>query len=182
MKRASILLQIALFIGGLIALFFYVYPEIMSVNENQNLTQEYSVAIEEAEELRTVLSDLQQEMQSIPDSEMMALERYLTTEPVDQISIQRDIYAYVQARNLFLEDLTHSDDTETDFDSGLQTELFEITVRGDYSDIKAFMTDLERNDYPLRIQELSLAPDEIGFIIGTFMVETYQFIGLEDRM
>ena len=179
MKQASVLLQIALLIGGVVAIYFYVYPEFTNVNENQNLIQEYNEAISEATKLQEKITRLQQRINDIPDADMTALERYLPTEVVDEVSVQRDINAYVQARGLILQDLAGSEDSRIVSDNNaVEQKRFFVTVLGDYERIKALIADLERNDYPLRLVNLTLASDETGLLQADLEVETYRFVDL----
>lgn len=176
MKRASILLQIILLTGGLVALAFYVYPEFTKVNESQNLSQEYTEAINEAEELRNILSNLQNRRSQVSAEALAAVERYLPQNRIDQIAIQRDILAYVQGRDLQLQSLNRIDSSrETIGNVELQSEQFGLTVTGEYDEVRGLLADFERNNYPLRLSELSLSSDALGAIQATIRVNSYWY-------
>ena len=180
MKQVSVLLQVALLIGAVVALYFYVYPEFTEVNQNQNLIQEYNEAITEATKLQETIFQLQQRINDIPDADMMAFERYLPTEAIDDVSVQRDIFSYVQARGLILQDLRGGDDLQSlSHDDSAKKMNFFVSVLGEYDRIKALIADLERNDYPLRLVNFSLAADEFGLLQADFEVETYHFVDLQ---
>ena len=182
MKRASILLQIALFFGGIIAIYFYVYPEFTNINENQNLIQEYAEAISEATKLQEQITRLQQRMNDISSAEMSALVRYLPTGAIDEIAVQRDIFSYVRARGLILQNLATGEESRIVSDNDLiEQRRFNVTVLGDYNNIKALIADFERNDYPLRLVNLSLSSDESGLMQADLEMETYRFMGLLDN-
>ena len=182
MKQASVLLQVALLVGGVVAIYFYVYPEFTKVNENQNLIQEYNEAIDEATKLQEKISRLQQRTKDIPDADMVALERYLPTQAIDEVSVQRDIFSYIQARGLVLQDLAGSEDTRiASINESLEQKRFFMTVLGEYDRIKALIADLERNDYPLRLVKLSLVSDDSGLLRADLEVETYRFADLPDN-
>lgn len=179
MKQASVILQVVLLIGGIVAIYFYVYPEFTNVNENQNLIQEYNEAINEATKLQDKISRLQQRIQDIPDADMSAFERYLPTEEIDEVSVQRDIFSYVKARNLILQDLAGSEDSRSvSGDLPYEEKHFLVTVLGEYSNIKALLADFERNDYPLRLVSLSLVSDDSGLLQAALELETYRFVDL----
>ena len=179
MKNPSILLQIILFISGLVVTLFYVVPEFGNVNDNQNMVRQYNEAIERAEDLRDSVVDLRQQKDLIPPQTIQALNTYLPRDKVDTISIQRDILAYTVARNLVLEGLfldERSRPIETDLP--IEKYVYNISVLGTYTDIKAFIADLERNVYPLRLNALDLSADDFGFVEADLVVETYRFSGL----
>lgn len=182
MKQASVLVQISLLIAGILLIYLYVRPEFVKVNDNQDLIQQYNFAIEEAEDLRSDIERLQQAAEAIASSDRRALERYLPTSPVDHILVQRDILAYVRSRNLSLVDLSAADSSTEHEEGTINSVGFSVNVQGTYNNVKAFISDLERNDYPLRILDLTIAPAGGSMVQANIRLETYYFIGYNNSL
>ncbi len=179
MRQASVLVQISLLFAGTLLVYLYIYPELIRVNENQDLIQKYNEAIEEGDDLRSHIQRLQQRADAMPTSDLLALERYLPTTPIDEIMVQRDIQALVRARSLTLINLSAGESDAVEDEETLKKVDFSVSVRGTYENIKAFIADIERNNYPLRLVEMKFSP--AGTAVETEMVlETYYFVGLSD--
>ena len=181
MRHTSVLVQIFLLIGGILLFYMYIYPEIFNINDNQDLIEQYNRAIEEASDLRADVQRLQQRADSIPSADLQSLERYLPTTSIDQVMVQRDLLAFARSRSLILTSLVASDEsTITTSNSELQQVDFTVSVQGDYDDIKAFIADTERNNYPLRLASVTFSPVD-SIIEATMVFEKYSFIGLVDN-
>lgn len=182
MRQTSVIVQISLLIAGILLIYLYIRPEFLKVNDSQDLIQQYNTAIEEAEDLRSDIERLQQAAEGIASSDKRALERYLPTSPVDHILVQRDILAYVRSRNLSLIDLSAADHGTEHKEDTINSFAFSVNVQGTYNNVKAFISDLERNDYPLRILNLTIAPAGGDIIQADVNLETYYFIGYNNSL
>lgn len=177
MKNASVLVQTALLLIAVSLLFFYVRPAFSTISAEQDKVSEYDEAISQAAAVNTLLSDLQNQIESIPNTDRNALEAYLP-ETIDPIAVQRDIKAYVDRRPLELVDMAQGSLAEFGTDGYLQQMDFMVTVTGDYTAVKDFLRDTERNPYPLHLTELALTPTTQGSseVQAEIVFVTYQFV------
>ena len=66
--------------------------------------------------------------------------------------------------------------------SNLMAQEFSVTAFGTYDEMKAFLKDLERNVYPLRLTEFEFAIEEAGPLMQyTMTLETYAYAGNRTR-
>lgn len=177
MKNASVLVQAALLLIAVSLLFFYVRPAFSTISAEQDKVSEYDEAISQAAEVNSLLSNLQSQIESIPNTDRNALENYLP-ETIDPIAVQRDIKAYVDRRPLELVTLSQGSLSEFGTDGYLEQMDFSVTVTGDYGAVKDMLRDTERNPYPLHITGLTLTPTTAGAsdIQAEITFVTYQFV------
>lgn len=70
--------------------------------------------------------------------------------------------------------VTRSASLASEAERGLVTQNFSVKVLGTYDQMKAFLVDLERNDYPLRLTEFDFSVEEESQLYTfTISVETY---------
>lgn len=177
MKNASVLVQTALLLIAVSLLFFYVRPAFSSLSTEQDKVSEYDEAISQAAEVNSLLSNLQNQIESIPNTDRNALESYLPM-TIDPISVQRDIKAYVDRRPLELVTLSQGGLSEFGEGGYLQQMNFSVTVTGEYDAVKDMLRDTERNPYPLHVTGLSIVPTTSGSSEVQAEIEfiTYQFV------
>ena len=155
MRNASVIVQVALFVIALTIVWFYVYPAFTMVSEKQDRVSEYDEAIAEAQTANQLLDDLRQEIQSVDPTDQEALETYLP-DSIDPIVVQRDLLAFVQRRDLELDDLTQAGEPEPIEEENRYRSEFSVTVSGTYEEIKNFLADIENNNYPLHVEQVQL--------------------------
>ncbi len=163
MQKASILLQLLLFISAFTAIFFYVRPEFSVVRERQDLLAHYAEAIDEATQLRNIIQDLDNEKSNLPVSGIESVLTYLPLSDLDVVSIKRDLISYIEMTNLSFERIDHFNRAQNvDNYEDVTGDSLNIHVVGDYADIKNFVFLLESNNYPLRITEMSMRREDDG--------------------
>lgn len=174
MRNASVLVQIALFIIGVVVIWMYVYPAFTEISRDQDQISEYDEAIAQATEVNTLLDGLLQEIEAIPEEDQERLNTYLPTE-VDQIVVQRDLLAYVERRDLALESLRQDQEIEAVEDTDRSGETFNLTVIGAYDEIKDMLLDIEQHHYPLHIENIRMERTEQNDIRADITFMTYAF-------
>ena len=175
MRNASVIVQVLLFVIALTIVWFYVYPAFTMVSEKQDRVSEYDEAIAEAQTANQLLDELLQEIRAIDSADQEALTTYLP-ESIDPIVVQRDLLAFVQRRDLQMENLSQTSDAELVEEENRYQSEFSISVTGTYDEIKNLLADIESNNYPLHVdtaQLESLGGDslrtELSFITYAFM-------------
>lgn len=175
MRNTSTLVQIALFIAGAATLWFYVYPAFINIGERQDLVSEYDEAIAEAEEVNRLLQALVTQIDAIAPDDQERLHTYLPEE-IDPISVQRDLLAFVHRHPVSLESLGQDGEVEEDIHTNLQSAGFTVGIAGTYTDIKAFLAEVESNHYPLHLRNVSLEATEGGFLNADLAFVTYAYL------
>jgi Tfp pilus assembly protein PilO len=181
MKNASVLVQVALLLIAISLLFFYVRPAFSNISTDQDRVSEYNEAITQASELNSLLQNLQSQIDNLPRTDRAALETYLP-ETIDGIKVQRAIKAYVDRRELELDALGQGDRSEFGESGYLNQMTFNVTVRGDYSEVKDFLRDTERNPYPLHVTNLAITPlgSDGSRVSAEVTFATYEFVSTEN--
>ena len=155
MRNASVIVQVVLFVIALTIVWFYVYPAFTMVSEKQDRVSEYDEAIAEAQTANQLLDELLQEIQAVDPTDQEALETYLP-DSIDPIVVQRDLLAFVQRRDLELENLTQTSEPELVEEENRYHSEFSVSVFGTYEEIKNLLADVENNSYPLHVEMAQL--------------------------
>ena len=182
MKKASVLVQFALLIIGIALLFVYVRPAFSSISEDQDTLSEYSNAIEEATEVNLLLDNLIASVESISSVDREALDRYVDQSPVLLVSLAQADGGETSFVN---EDSDNNADTlptgetvdpNTQIGNLPVNEVhFNLSVTGNYSDIKNLLSSIEMNSYPIHLQSISLTASETGDLQAEMTFVTYGF-------
>ncbi len=156
--------QIILVIVSLVVIFTYIKPALLDIRTTQDELFQYSNAIDTADQLSALLSDLLATVSSFSASNLAALYEYLPDE-VDTVQVMADISAIADKQGIRVVSLEVGDlelpqenvvlEGEEISTSLLSFVDFDIKLNGSYESMKSFLKTLEQNKYPLEIMELS---------------------------
>jgi hypothetical protein len=180
MKPIGLISQIAV-IGLAIAIVaLYVRPAFAEIGVIQNKVLEFSLAREQVTKTNSVLAARVSELESITVNDRNRLSTYMP-QLLDEVGVLRDIEIIAQNSALNYSAIQHNGsrvDGSVDarlletVDLPVQQE-FTITVEGDYSALKDFLSMLEQNEYPLQVHELQISALDSGFLSADVTVVTY---------
>lgn len=191
---------ILLILAGVIA-FSVIKPKFEDIREDQKEVVAYKAALDNIAKYNQRLQALISESNTLPSSDRNALFRYLP-ESIDTTAVSRDITNIVSRNLLLMLDISfdpivpvtavNPDGTVMSVSSpdyaavsggvieglvgpALLSQKFNLTVVGTYSQMKDMMSDLERNNYPLRLIDFSFSLEETptDLIQYSLVLETY---------
>lgn len=189
-KPASIITILA----AVLLIAFYLRPAIGDISELQDEIFVFKDNADKISEVNTRLNQLASDMDSLRQSDMLALETYLPDQ-VDSLQVMYDIETLAQLSNLnvislssvatedqeaLAEELQFEGDTEAASSSVRLNENtnstdFSLTAAGSYTSLKAFLERVTNNYYPLDIVSLEFETPEEGPIQYQFTIRTYNF-------
>lgn len=166
-------------------LLFYVRPTMGEIGVIQDSILQYQEERAKAESVNGQLAALVAEVNNISAANMKALSTYLP-DSIDDAAVMRDIHIIAQASNVVLEDIGYSlgaSDVKYTPEgepivSGPVRHDFATSISGDYESIKTFLTNLERNNYPLEVHMFTLdaGDEEEGDLSAELTLVTYSLL------
>lgn len=198
-------IQIILLITAVVIVFTVIKPKFEAISQTQSEVVSYRTAVENIGQYNARLQSLMNEASSIPAEDLAALYRYLP-EAIDAVAVGRDIYNIVASHDMLLIDVvpgevqevvTDNVATATVSDPGMSdpamtgdtgafvtnsrslkvmSSTFDVSMVGSYEDMKAVLQDIEKNDYPLRVKELSFDvsdAEDTDLVEYSMVLETY---------
>lgn len=193
-------IQVILLITAAVIVFTVIKPKFESIKATQAEVASYQNAVNNIGEYNSRLETLMNEADSISSENLEALYRYLPEE-VDAVAVGRDIDNIADENNMLLVDVVAEEPklvvtelpqadvaaTELDpaFDTGMEgasaparvlvAHRFQVQLVGSYDSLKSMLGDLERNNYPLRVIQLSFSTEESsgGLAEYALVLETY---------
>ncbi|MEX0913220.1 MAG: hypothetical protein WDZ56_01675 [Candidatus Paceibacterota bacterium] len=200
--RFQLGIQILLLTIAIAIAFGVIKPKFEEIGVVQGETASYRDAIENMGRYNQLLQTLLNQYNNLPASDRTDLLRYLP-ESVDVAGVSRDITNIVEQNNLlllnisfdpltpvtadvvggvvvdpYLADSMNVDPTFEIVNKGLGNlhyQRFEVTVVGNYAQMKQMLKDFERNNYPLRLVEFSFSVEETtsSLVEYSLTLETY---------
>jgi len=201
--RFQVGIQITLLVVAIIIAFSVVKPKIDSIRIDQSEVAAYQVALENIGRYNQHLQTLINQANALSGYDRSVLERYLPKE-IDATLVASDISNIVSRNRLLLLDIIPDEaipvtaysadgqieesaayDPNTgvlmdeelsgDQDSVLMAQQFEVEVVGTYDQMKAMLSDMERNAYPLKLVEFEFNLEEIdaSLVQYSLLLETY---------
>lgn len=199
--RFQVGIQIVLLILAGVIAFSVIKPKFADIREDQNEVVAYKAALDNLGKYNQRLQALINQSNAVPSADREALFRYLP-ESIDTTAVSRDITNIVSRNSLLLLEISFepiapittvnpdgsvvaaSLGNPADVSGGvvegsagpaLVSQKFKVNVVGTYNQMKSMMSDLERNDYPLRVVEFnfSLEETETNLVQYSLVLETY---------
>lgn len=202
--RFQLGIQILLLITAGVIAFAVIKPMFADIRASQNELASYENALQNIGKYNQRLQTLLNQANSITSADRTMLFRYLPEE-TDAVAISRDITNIVENNNMLLVDISFGDlepvittllpsDTvsfedpsfyqdPTIYQEGggasatpkLHAQQFEVSMVGNYDQMKSVLQDFERNNYPLKLIEFGFTLEEESTNLAeyTFTLETY---------
>lgn len=177
----SFLTQVAMAVLSVGILFFYVKPAFSEIGITQDSILQYQQEREKVNEVNSRLTELVNRMNTITASDMKALLTFMP-DTIDHVAISRDIFYMAEQAQVELEDVTYAVTPQslaaTEPDAPFP-HAFTVGVSGTYQQIKAFLSIIERNNYPLEVYEFKLTSSELGLLKAEMQLITYSHLDIE---
>ena len=177
---------------SVIIIVTYVQPTFDEIKSIQDETEEYKVALDNANMFAEELSALQTRADRLPDSGMSRLD-VLVPDDLDEVSVMRDISEIVSNNSMSITELAaipggessgvssnnvQADEEDLSVESPIGPEVnkfqFSLGARGSYDDFKNLLSDFASNNYLLELISLSVSPSDEGiFYDYAITLETY---------
>lgn len=175
----SFITQIGMLVLAVGIIFTYVQPTFAKIGVIQTTIAQYQEEQQKVNAVNGQLASLVAQVNVITTADMRALMTYMP-DTVDHVAISRDIFTIAELTGVYLESVSYDGalDEIVDPEGGV-TELqptrhgFSANVSGTYDQVKSFLQSLEQNNYPLEVQELTMAGTEIGLIKADLVLITY---------
>jgi hypothetical protein len=193
--NSSLLMQIVMVVVAVVIGLLYIEPTIAQIKQNQDATYAYQIEMKKVSDVNAALAAQVVVLDSLSLDKTQALESYFP-DTIDEIVVIRDIVAilasvqsepmtlsYVEAQsNINSGTSDQSSDELIDGEepatvipvvNSTVTHVFDLSVNVTYTQLKQFMDALAQNKYPLFVKDLTIVPEEGGFIRAKFTLETY---------
>lgn len=196
----------AIIVAALLLGFFYIQPTFEAIGEIQDEIFVYKDSADKATEVNSQLNQLLGEIDSLRQSDVLALETYLPT-AVGRLQVMYDVETLAQRSGLTIAEiftletedvggLQAEDIANLDIDPEEQAALLslqqvehvdtQVTVRGSYTNLKRFLDSLAANQYPLEVVSLEFSSEsEVEQVVGpqsyTLVLRSYAFNYLRNR-
>ena len=178
--------QIILIILSVIIIMTYIRPKFDDISKTQGETDKFRTAVERATEFNQRLQSLISQIESFSGGDVRKLEKFMP-DTIDEVVVMRDIVTIAEANSLILDAIKAEGNVEpanpttiqgeavsqTNVLTPLTSEQFLLTVTGTYVQFKKFLSDVERNAYPLEVVELSFETGEGTLIQFDVTFEAY---------
>ena len=187
--------QILLIIIDVVVVVTVVRPKFAEIQTNQQEIQRFGNAVEKATQFNQKLQELIDRADGISSLDMIRLNSFLP-ERIDSVRVSRDVQNIAKTNGLLLENISssasdggavttsdtigangeqlNSQSISSEAERDLVIQQFELEVIGSYENLKNMLRDIERNAYPLRLVELTLAAEEESLLHAYEMtLETY---------
>lgn len=157
MMQYSLIVQVVIIvIAGAIGLF-YIRPQFTEISMLQDDLSELEQAIKQVSDVNQELARKLGEVNNIPNNNRTALTRYLPNQ-LDEVAVLKDLQTITSLSSVTLESVSYDGSvTAAASDASLIPHHFSLSVSGEYTDLKRFLGNLEQNNYPLHVAELSLS-------------------------
>ncbi len=158
--------------------FAYVQPAFSTIGEIQDDISVYRAERDKVSGVNQQLQQLLDNMLAIPAQDRVALLTYIP-DTVDTVAVPRDLQSMAESSGLILRTVAPVQTTNMQLDAERSATVpttryaFQITVEGSYQQIKAFLLLVEKNNYPLDIQTLTMQPLEGSFMTATMQLVTH---------
>jgi hypothetical protein len=191
MMPTGLFSQIALVVLSLGIIFTYVKPAFDEIKTKQDTIASYQTEYAKVSDVSAQLSTVSAKLNTVSSDDKRRLLTYMPDQ-VDTVGVPRDIKAIADRSGILLKQVAYDGPEQsaeeaayTDpavaapttnplFDSEAHT--FEVEFESTYEQLKSFVTDLERNAYPLEVHELVAKELDGGFLEVLMKVVTYDRI------
>jgi Tfp pilus assembly protein PilO len=162
-------------------IFTYIQPKLGEIKSRQDEIAQTRDELQRVTEVNTRLEQLYDQLNSIPQSNKAALLTYLPDQ-VDEVQVLKDLSQITRDTEVMVRNLTYegSSNQSGGAGDGPIPVSFNLTVETSYEGLKNLLSYLERNNYPLVVESLTVTPTEGGFLDVELALVTYSFNEVEE--
>lgn len=180
MKPLGLVSQILAIVLAVAIAFLFVRPTFNEIGALQTDIEQYKTERQRVAQINQSLANKVATLQSIPNSEVERITRYMPSF-IDEVAVLRDIEIIASAagvtyNSIDFESIFTVADAQDQSRSNAQEPVlysFAVSVEGSYERIKAFLSFLEQNHYPLQVYAVTMSEVEGGLMQLDATVVTY---------
>lgn len=174
----SFIPQVVMLVLAAGIIFSYVQPTFIKIGSTQDAIGKYQTERQKVSDVNQKLSDLVAQVNNIPTDDQRALMIYMPDE-IDNVAVSRDLFTMAKLSEVYLASVHYDgavlstliDQSESKDNPVLHA--FKINISGTYDQIKAFLSLIEQNNYPLEVHDLRIVGSETGVLDAEIKVITY---------
>jgi hypothetical protein len=161
----------------------YIKPSITEIGVLQDKIAKTMEELEKVNAVNQKLASLVSAVGAISPKDKQSLSTYLP-ETFDEVEVMKDLEAITKDSGAVVSSLTYSGEAIIKSTSAEGSEElvdlpmghnFSLTISSSYEQMKYLLLLLERNNYPLDIQNLSISPTEGGLLDLSLELRTYSY-------
>ncbi len=168
----SLFFQVILAGVALALVVIYIEPTFKEIGQTQNQIDVYQKELNKMAETNTLLRNLAGQIENISEANQRALLIYMP-DKVDKVSVSRDLFNLAETAGLEVGavkvDDKKSNNQIKEVSSANEKHLtppvpnkFSINVKGKYEQLKAFLSYLEKSNYPLEVENLEVSSSKLN--------------------
>lgn len=179
----SLITQLATFGLSLVIVFTFIMPTLEQIQAHQVELDKLQTEAKNVDSVKVLLDQLVQKRNSVSDNDRRRLNTYLPT-TIDEVKVLRDLeyLASTQGQNFRLTSIQASQGSNANrSDSGQANSTesdrrahgFSLGFITTFEQLRSFLSVIERNNYPLDIQDIKVSTTEGGFLNVDLSLVTY---------
>jgi len=179
MITKGLFIQILMLVTSVAIVITFIQPKFTEITEVQDNIATYQQKRTEVLSVNSKLASLTSRLEGVSSNDQRRLFDYLP-DKVDSISVIRDLYLISNQAGVFYKDANFAgedktiEESENPFGNPVK-HTFELSVEGNYNQIKKLLSLLESNNYPLEVHDLNIAKIEGGFLSANISLVTYAY-------
>ncbi|MCA9358714.1 hypothetical protein KC926_00725 [Candidatus Kaiserbacteria bacterium] len=158
----------------------HVQPSFAEIGKVQDSISTYSDKRKEVSGVNQRLNTLVDRLDSVSQTDKVNLNTYMP-DNVDTIGVPRDLLFIVLESGVLYKSVDFAGDKDkrssnsNSGENGPKAYTFSLSIEGTYSQLKNFFKLIERNNYPLEIENLSIQLIDGGFLSASMDIVTYSY-------
>ncbi len=152
----------------------YIQPKFGEIKQRQDEIAQTQEELERVTAVNNQLKNLYDRVNGISQQDKAALLIYLPDQ-IDEVQILKDLTAMARDAGVDLRDVRYQGDGAANgvAEDYRSPHSFALSFESSYEDMKKILSNLERNNYPLVIEQMSVRPTEGGFLSVDIGLMTY---------
>lgn len=179
--------QILMIVASIAIIISYVKPTFTALSKTQDDIAVYREEYEKVASVNTQLQALVTKMESVPVADQRRLLTYLP-DRIDEVAVLRDLLLIVKEAGVLYDSVDYEESDPNSSSGSGSTDpsvpapvlpiahTFQLSVTGDYEQIKDLLGLLEKNNYLFEVREANLTGSESDLIKAQLTLVTYTYL------
>jgi ribosomal protein S6 len=171
MNKFSFLTQIGMIGIAIAIVVMYIEPKISSIRDTQDLITSYETETQNVSQVNESLKAKIAAIESVTPEDSQALARFMPSK-IDEISVLKDLGVMLESQSISEYDIAYkgnnavqtSEDEAPNEYGAVNEHYFSVGFEAEYSQVKAFLEQLEINDYLLQVTNLKITDSEENLV------------------
>lgn len=172
----SLIIQVAVAGVAIGIVVTYIQPTFADIKNTQDEIVQTKKELEEVTKVNSRLTELVANVNAIPQRDRLALGIFLP-DTVDEVKVLKDLSIISEKAGVLVTELSYqglADKTfSKDTQGGAVEHSFSLGLISPYQKFKELLVLFEKNNYPLDIRNVEIAPDEGGQLKINLGIVTY---------